>query len=105
MELHFDAIGRNKDAVSFKEIEHKAVSCYYTAAVDTKKRMEGILFRLKGCEFPVYFCIKKESLDLEILAAAQELARAAVPVSQDSHRLSGCRGSFELSDFQALIDI
>ena len=71
MELHFDAVCRNKDAVSFKEIEHKAVWCYYSATVDAEQCMEGVFFSLIRSEFHVHFSVEKESFDLIMLASAQ----------------------------------
>ena len=70
MQLQWNALGWNENAVAFKERQHYVVPIKHAAAIHTQKCMKTVLFRLKVCQLPV-LRVQEHPFYLEISAPRQ----------------------------------
>ena len=67
--------------------------------------MEAIAVCLEICQIPMNLCIQKQSLNLKILTASQQLACAATFVLEHSHRLTRSGRSRQFRNIHRLINV
>lgn len=105
--VHFqrNAIGGDKNTVTFEEIQHKVFSKQHTAASCTQQSVETVRAGLKICQTAEAFSIQKKPFNLKIPAATQQFRGTATLIAQQAHRLARFGDGREICHFQSFVDM